>query len=99
MVIAVVSQTSTSTQAGEPSTVISTSTIATCATVFTLPQMLADHVAVLHRQLAQAGDRELARDDHHRHPGRQALEGDERDERGRDQRSLARRGTELVVDE
>ena len=39
--IATVTQTSASTHAGESSTRISTSTIATCATVLTLPQMLA----------------------------------------------------------
>jgi hypothetical protein len=44
-----------------------------------------DHDPPLSRHRAQPGHGELARDDHHRHPRREPVERDERDERRRHQ--------------
>ena len=51
---------------------------------------------MLHRELTQAGDRELAGDDHHRHPGAHAAELDEAHERGRDQQLVRQRVHQLA---
>ena len=60
------------------------------------PHARGDDLALLDRQHAQAGDRELARDDHHRHPGVEPVERDEADERGGDQQLVGERVHQLA---
>ena len=50
-----------------------------------------DHHALLAGRDPQAADRELARDDHHRHPARHPVEADQRDQRGRDHQLVRHR--------